>query len=60
MRGRLLPKGQDIAEALVSTGLARDRPRYSGGRYALIEGQAAADGATLRESYRLPGYCRRR
>jgi micrococcal nuclease len=50
--------GRDIAEALVSAGLARDCPRYSGGRYAAIEAQAAADGATIRESYRLPGYCR--
>ena len=47
--------GRDIAEALVSAGLARDCPRHSGGRYAVIEAQAAADDATIRENYRLPG-----
>ena len=29
--------GQDIAEALVRAGLARDCPRFSGGRYAAVE-----------------------
>jgi hypothetical protein len=39
--------GRDIAEALVAQGLARDCPRFSDGRYAVIEAQAAADGATI-------------
>ena len=60
MLGICFVEGKDIAEALVSAGLARDCLRYSGGRYARIEVQAAADGATIQESYRLPGYCRRR
>jgi micrococcal nuclease len=50
--------GRDIAKALIRVGLARDCPRFSGGRYAVIEAQAAADGATIQESYRLPAYCR--
>ena len=53
-------EGVDIAEALVSAGLARDCPRFSGGRYAVVEAQAAAGGATIRKDYRLPGYCRGR
>ncbi|MGH6916038.1 MAG: thermonuclease family protein, partial [Geminicoccales bacterium] len=53
-------EGQDIADAMVSAGLARDCPRYSGGRYAVIEAHAAAAGATIAESYELPGYCRQR
>ena len=52
--------GEDIAEALVSKGLARDCPRFSGGRYAVVEAQAAAKGATIRRDHRLPGYCRPR
>jgi micrococcal nuclease len=52
--------GLDLAEAMVQRGLARDCPRFSGGRYAVLEAQAATDGATIRETYRLPGYCRRR
>jgi micrococcal nuclease len=52
--------GRDIAEALVQRGLARDCPRFSGGRNAVIEAQAAADGATIRRDYRLPEYCRKR
>ena len=52
--------GLDVAEALVTAGLARDCPRYSGGRYAVLEAQAAADGGTIRKDYRLPGYCRPR
>ena len=53
-------EGRDIAESVVSAGLARDCPRYSGGRYAVIEAQAAAGGATIRKDYPLPGYCRPR
>ena len=33
--------GQDVAEALVRAGLARDCLRYSGGRYAAVEPAAA-------------------
>ena len=35
--------GQDIAEALVEAALARDCPRYSGGRYAAVEPAAARE-----------------
>lgn len=52
--------GVDIGEALVAEGLARDCPRYSGGRYRSAEMAAAAAGARIRDSYRLPGYCRPR
>lgn len=48
----------DIAEELVRMGLARDCPRFSGGRYADAERAAEVDGASIRESYLLPGYCR--
>jgi micrococcal nuclease len=41
-------------------GLARDCLRYSQGRYAEAERQAAADGATIGRTYTLPGYCRPR
>ena len=50
--------GADIATELVRQGVARDCPRYSRGRYAQAERRAAAEGATIRERYRLPGYCR--
>jgi micrococcal nuclease len=53
-------EGRDIAAIMVEQGLARDCPRFSGGRYAVIEAQAVVEGATIRESYRLPGYCRER
>ena len=39
--------GKDVAAELVRQGLARDCPRYSGGRYAAAERQAAAEGATI-------------
>ena len=52
--------GADVAEVMVREGLARDCPRFSGGRYAEAEHQAAADGATIRQAYILPGYCRPR
>ena len=45
--------GDDIAEALVSAGLARDCPRFSGGRYAAAEVPASLD-------LPFPGYCRPR
>ncbi|HET6522793.1 MAG TPA: thermonuclease family protein [Geminicoccaceae bacterium] len=52
--------GADIAAELVRRGLARDCPRYSGGRYAAAEREAARAGATIGATYRLPGYCRSR
>jgi micrococcal nuclease len=48
----------DISAEMVRRGVARDCPRFSGGRYRVIEAQAAADGATIGRTYRLPGYCR--
>ena len=45
--------GQDVAEALIRAGLARDCPRYSGGRYAAVEPAAA-------RKLPFPSYCRRR
>ena len=53
-------QGQDISETMVRRGLARDCPRFSGGRYAEAERQAAADGAIVRAAYSLPAYCRPR
>lgn len=50
--------GSDIAAELVRAGVARDCPRFSGRRYADEEMEAAQDGATIAETYRLPGYCR--
>jgi endonuclease YncB( thermonuclease family) len=49
--------GRDVAEAMVSAGLARDCSHYSGGRYRAAELQAAVVGATIGQSYELPGYC---
>jgi endonuclease YncB( thermonuclease family) len=49
--------GADIAAIMVRRGLARDCLRFSGGRYRMVEQQAAAEGATIRASYPLPGYC---
>ena len=50
--------GQDISEVMVRRGLARDCPRFSGGRYAAAERRAAAGGATIGRTYPLPAYCR--
>ena len=50
----------DIGEALIRAGLARDCPRFSDGRYAEAEDAASADGAAIRAVYSLPGYCRPR
>jgi hypothetical protein len=47
--------GQDVAAVLVQQGLARDCPRFSGGRYAQAERAAAAEGSTIDEVYTLPG-----
>jgi endonuclease YncB( thermonuclease family) len=49
--------GEDIAEVMVREGLARDCPRFSAGRYAEAERQAASGGSTIRVTYPLPGYC---
>jgi micrococcal nuclease len=46
--------GADIAEVMVREGLARDCPRFSGGRYATTERRAAANGATIGRVYSLP------
>jgi micrococcal nuclease len=53
-------EGEDISEAVIHLGVARDCPRFSQGRYAEAERQAAADGATIGTTYALPGYCRPR
>jgi micrococcal nuclease len=50
--------GVDISATMISAGVARDWPRFSGGRYQQAEAQAAATGATIGRMYRLPGYCR--
>lgn len=44
-------EGEDISEILVRRGLARDCPRFSGGRYAEAEREAADDGATIGRVY---------
>lgn len=46
------PSGQDIAALMVAQGVARDCPRYSGGRYQQYETDAS-------RALPLPGYCRR-
>ena len=51
--------GKDIGETMVRQGLVRDCPRLSERRYAKAEHQAAVDGATIQQEYRLPGYCNR-
>jgi micrococcal nuclease len=53
-------EGADIAAEMVRLGLARDCPRYSGGRYQAVELEAAATGATIAATYALPSYCRPR
>lgn len=45
--------GKDIVEALIRAGLARDCPRFSGGRYAAAEAAAA-------RKLPYPSYCVRR
>lgn len=50
-------EGMDIAEALVLAGLARDCPRFSGGRYRDAEEIATSAGAKIGKTYRLPRYC---
>ncbi len=58
--GRCYLSGTDIAAELVRAGAARDCPRYIQRRALRRGGAAARAGATIRESYELPGYCRRR
>lgn len=52
--------GLDVGAVLVRRGLARDCARYSRGRYAADEEAAADAGAEIRNTYRLPSYCRER
>lgn len=49
--------GRDVGALMVREGMARDCPRYSGGRYARDEAAARAKGAVIGKRYRLPGYC---
>ena len=44
------PDGRDIAAELIRMGVARDCPRFSGGRYAELEQPETAD-------MQLPDYC---
>jgi endonuclease YncB( thermonuclease family) len=57
MRGRRVGwchrDGRDIAAEVIKAGLARDCPRYSGGRYAAIDPAAARE-------LPFPGYCQPR
>jgi endonuclease YncB( thermonuclease family) len=55
--GRCAVDGQDIGEAMVRGGYARDCRRYSGGDYAAAESAARAAGRDLSAIYALPGYC---
>ncbi|MCL6609585.1 MAG: thermonuclease family protein [Geminicoccaceae bacterium] len=61
-RGRIVAvctvDGRDLGAALVAAGLARDCPRFSGGRYAALERAASARGAPITRVYPLPSYCR--
>lgn len=47
--------GVDIGETIIREGLARDCPRFSGGRYAQAEAEAKRTG--IQEFYELPDYC---
>jgi hypothetical protein len=49
--------GADVEAIMVRKGFARDCLRFSGGRHAEAELAAAAAGATIGRTYRLPGYC---
>lgn len=48
--------GVDLGAYLIVRGLARDCPRFSGGRYAALEHKARRT-TRIRELYPLPGYC---
>jgi endonuclease YncB( thermonuclease family) len=52
--------GADIAARMVEMGVARDCPRFSGGRYRAAERRAADAGGPIRSTYPLPDYCRAR
>ncbi|MCS7267649.1 MAG: thermonuclease family protein [Geminicoccaceae bacterium] len=60
-RGRIVALcrvgGEDIGARLVASGLARDCPRYSNGRYGALEREAERRGAAIRRRYDLPAYC---
>ncbi|MEM7361301.1 MAG: thermonuclease family protein [Pseudomonadota bacterium] len=49
--------GEDIGEAIIEAGLARDCPRHSHGRYEDAEKRAIESGHNLSATYELPGYC---
>jgi len=51
--GRCFLDGQDIGAAVIGAGLARDCPRFSGGRFAADETEAS-------RRLPLPPYCRAR
>ncbi len=51
--------GVDLGAYLVRLGLARDCPRFSGGRYRPLEA-ALGDDAPILRLYTLPSYCRPR
>jgi hypothetical protein len=51
-------KGVDISAEMVRRGVARDCPRFSSGGYRILEAQAAANGAMIGRSYRLPDTAR--
>jgi micrococcal nuclease len=48
---------QDIGQAIIAAGHARDCPRFSGGRYAPAEVSARSAGRDLSRTYSLPSYC---
>jgi micrococcal nuclease len=48
-------EGKDISEVMAHCGVARDCPRFSQGRYAKAERQAAAAGATIGRAIPSPG-----
>jgi hypothetical protein len=50
--------GLHIVEAMARSGLPRDCPHCSDGRYRAAELRAAGEGATFEQTYELPGYCR--
>ena len=52
-------EGAGVADVLARQVLAHDCPRFSGGHYREIEQAAVDGGATIRQVYRLPGYCER-
>lgn len=55
--GMCFVDGHDVGRRMVEMGLARDCPRFSGGRYEEAEAQARVRGADLSRIYHLPGYC---